>query len=67
MENFRLFNGKKFGWDGEEYATKSAAQAAAAKYAQDGFDTRMMEQEGKYYVFTRRVVTEIPSDSAPEY
>ncbi|MFQ5750751.1 MAG: hypothetical protein ACE5HI_02035 [bacterium] len=65
MDDFKIIAGKKYGWDGEEYESEAAAQENAAKYRQDGFDTRLIQEEGKYYIYTRRVVTEIKIEVEP--
>ena len=35
------------------------------QYKGDGFETEMIEEEGNYYVFTRRVVTEVVVEGQP--
>ena len=65
MENFRIIDGKKFMWDGKDYDAKSAAQDAVAKYNKDGFTTKLIEEAGKYFVFSRRLVTEIIVEGEP--
>ncbi len=59
MDNFKLFDGKKYMWDGEEYPHQAAAEEKIATYAGDGFETRLVNEEGKHLVYTRRVVTDI--------
>jgi hypothetical protein len=59
MDSFRIIDGKKWMWDGEDYESESAAQESIAKYSDDGFDTKLLEEEGKYVVMTRRLVKEI--------
>jgi len=54
----RYFDAKKFMWDGIEYADRAAAEARAEKYKADGFEVRLVEEQGKSYVYTRRVATE---------
>ena len=54
----RYFETKKFMWDGVERADRAAAEAAAEKYKADGFEVRLVEEEGKSYVYSRRVATE---------
>ena len=65
MDNFKIIDGKKFGWDGENYETKSAAQEKIMKYNNDGFDTELIEEDDKYFVFTRRLATEIMVEGKP--
>jgi hypothetical protein len=52
-------------WDGEDYESKSAAEDNVLKYKKDGFETQLIEERGKYFVYTRRVVTEIVVDGEP--
>ena len=55
----RLVDGDKYMWDGAEYGSRSEAEAKAASYAEDGFQTQVFGEEGKFVAYTRRVVTEI--------
>ena len=59
----QFFDGKKFMWDGVEYPDKSAASAKASEYSGSGFETKVMEHDGKHFVYTRRVavVQAVPS------
>jgi hypothetical protein len=59
MEEAIWVDGDKFMWDGGTYATRDEADARAAAYAEDGFETQVVEADGAYAVYTRRVVTEI--------
>ena len=54
----KYFDTKKFMWDGVEHADRAAAEAAAEQYQANGFEVRLVEEEGKSYVYTRRVATE---------
>jgi hypothetical protein len=58
-ENVRYEDGKKFMWDGKEYATEDEAKGVADGYAGDGFDIFNLSEEGKFFVYTRRVVKEV--------
>jgi len=51
--------GKKFMWDKGNYSTEAEAKEKMAKYEKDGFETQLVKEEGKFLVYTRRVVTEI--------
>ena len=51
--------GNKYMWDGAEYASRDEAQAKANTYQADDFETQITEEEEKFLVYTRRVVTEI--------
>jgi len=59
MESMRFFDRRKFMWDGEAYETPAAAEAKKQGYESQGFETQLVEEEGKVFVFTRRVVKEI--------
>jgi hypothetical protein len=65
LDNFKIIEGKKYGWDGEDYESESAARGSVSKYSNDGFETRLVEEKGKYLVYTRRVVTEIVVEGGP--
>ena len=59
MEEAIWIDGDKFMWDGGTYTTRDEADARAAAYAEDEFETQVVEADGAYAVYTRRVVTEI--------
>ena len=50
---------KKFMWDGESYDSRERADAVRSDYETAGFEVRLVENESKFFVYTRRVVTEI--------
>jgi len=52
-------------WDGEDYESEAAAKENASKYSKDGFETRLIDEGGKHFVFTRRVVTEVVVEGEP--
>jgi len=51
--------GKKFMWNGRVYDTRDAGLQEAATYQKDNFEVRVVEQEGQFLVYTRRVVKEV--------
>ena len=59
MEKAKVIDGKKFMWDGETYPSKEKVQEVTSNYEKEGFETRLIEEEGEYFVFSRRIVTEI--------
>ena len=65
MEAVKIINGKKFMWDGNEYPDKENASEIAQKYKNDGFETEVLEEGNKYFVFTRRVVKEVVIEGSP--
>lgn len=58
-EKTRLFEGKKFMWDGEAYDDEEQASSVEKQYAEKGFEVQMWREDGKVLIYTRRVVTEI--------
>lgn len=52
-------DGKKFMWDNGVYATEQDAEEKMKSYLKDGFEVVKLEEEGKYLLYTRRIVTEI--------
>jgi hypothetical protein len=54
-----IFDSKKFMWDGQEYATKEAAEEAAARYKADRFDTHVLAVGSAFAVYSRRAVAEV--------
>ncbi|MBC8470164.1 MAG: hypothetical protein H8D56_11895 [Planctomycetes bacterium] len=59
MPKARLFDGKKFMWDGLEYDDEEKAGSVEKGYAEKGFEVRTCSEEGKVFIYTRRVVTEV--------
>jgi len=58
-----ISDGKKFMWDGQLYSTREDASAAERSYCKDNFEVRVVEQEGTFLVYTRRVVKQVPTAS----
>ncbi len=52
-------DGRKFMWDKRNYSTEAEAKEKIAEYEKDGFEARFFKEEGKFLVYTRRIVTEI--------
>lgn len=44
---------------------KKSALDTAQKYKNSGFETEVLEEKQKYYVFTRRVVEEVVVEGQP--
>ncbi len=61
----RIIDGKKFMWDGSEFAEAEEARRIAENYESTGFESQVVEEGGKFYVFTRKVVTEIKVEGVP--
>ena len=65
MDLARVFNGKKYMWDGRIYETKQDMKKTSDEYRKENFKVEEVEEEGKYYLFTRRVVTEVIVEGSP--
>ncbi|MBU1487177.1 hypothetical protein KKH56_03905 [bacterium] len=61
----RKFDDKKFMWDGKIYETEQEAKEVIQGYKTKNFETGMVEEEGKYLLYTRRVVTEVVVEGPP--
>ena len=59
MVKAKNIDGKKFMWDGNAYENEETAKAAEKSYSAEGFETRVVQDNGKYEVYTRRIVTEV--------
>ncbi len=59
MLKAKQIDGKKFMWDGKNYETEAEAKTAEQSYIGEGFETRIVQEEGKYEVYSRRIVTEV--------
>jgi len=54
----RWFEGKKLLWDGVDYETEAEARSAVKSYAEAGFEVEVWVEQGKAFVYTRRMVKE---------
>jgi len=59
IDSYKILDGKKIMWDGSIYEDEVSAQEKESDYKENGFETWILEEEGKYLVYTRREVTEI--------
>ncbi len=59
MDKVKFFEEKKFMWDGRTYMSESEALNIKAEYEKNNFETRMVQEEEKYILFTQRKVTEV--------
>ena len=64
-DSFKIIDSKKYMWDGIDYDAEPAALENIKKYNDDNFETKLIEEAGKYLVYTRRVVTEIVVEGEP--
>lgn len=53
-----ITDGKKFMWDGRLFDARDEGLRQADAYEKESFEVRMVEQEGKFLVYTRRPVKE---------
>ena len=54
-----LFKEKKFMWDGIDYPSKEKVLEKIQTYKKNGFEVETLEESGKVYLYTRRIVKEI--------
>ena len=55
----RQIEGKKFMWDGIVYNNETDARDVKSNYKKEDFETGIIEEDGKFLVYTRRISTEI--------
>jgi len=58
-ERARLFEGRKLLWDGVDYETEAEARSAGTTYSEGGFEVGVWLEQGKAFVYTRRMVKEV--------
>ena len=59
MDISRKFDGKKFMWDGADYKDDAEAGKALETYKGSGYEAIQIQEGGEFYIFTRKLVTEI--------
>ena len=64
-DSFKFFDNKKYMWDGAEYDSKQAAEEAEKKLKEDDFETKIIEDDGKFLLYNRRLVKEVVVEGAP--
>jgi len=55
----RIFEGHKFMWDGKEYPDQEQALKALKAYQEQNFEAKLVEEEGIFHIYTRRLVKEV--------
>lgn len=65
MDLARVFDGKKYMWDGRSYDNKQEMKKVKQEYRDQGFEVEVVEEEDKYYLFSRRVVKEVVVEGSP--
>jgi len=58
----RKVEGKKFMWDGGAYDDPGQARQVMEDYAREGFEVQQFEEEGRYFIYSRRLVTAQPAE-----
>ena len=53
-----ISDGKKDMWDGQLYDDREEAARAGKPYQDENFEVRIVEEGGKFLVYTRRTVKE---------
>ena len=64
-ESHLYFEGRKFMWDGQEYGSEDEAGKIGTDYEGEGFEVKLVSEEGKHLVYTRREVEEVVVEGAP--
>jgi len=54
-----MFKEGKFMWDGVDYPSQEKALEKIQEYKNSGFQVETIEESGKTYLYTRRVVKEV--------
>jgi hypothetical protein len=54
-----ISDGKKFMWDGQLYDTREEASRTAESYQNENFQVQIVDEDGKFLVYTRRTVKEV--------
>jgi hypothetical protein len=60
MELTRIFDGKKFMWDGKTYKNLGELDEVEQSYRTEGFDVEIIEEDRQLFIFTRKVVEAMP-------
>jgi len=54
-----ISDGKKFMWDGHPYDKKEDASRVAQSYQDEGFQIQIVDEGGKFLVYSRRTANEV--------
>ena len=52
-------DGNKFMWDKGNYSCEEEAKEKIDRYNKDGFEIRLVKEEDRFLVYTRKVITKI--------
>ncbi len=61
----KVIDGKKFMWDGYEYESEAKAVETVDNYKKRNFEVEIINEDEKFLVYTRRVVTEVVVEGSP--
>ncbi len=64
MRSALFVDGRKFMWDGRTYESHEAANTARQAYEADGFEAHIHVDEGKFFVYTRRVAAQTAAEAS---
>ncbi len=64
-DSLKYFDNNKYMWDGQIYDTNEAVKEAEKKLIEANFNTRIVEEDGKFLLYNRRVATEVVVEGAP--
>ena len=64
-QNVLFVDRRKFMWDGETRVSRAEAEAKKSECEAQGFETQIVEEEGKFLLYTRRVVKEVVVEGEP--
>jgi hypothetical protein len=59
-----IIEGRKFMWDGQVFDTRDECLRQAEAYQNDNFEVRLVEQEAKFFLYTRRAVKEVVASAS---
>jgi hypothetical protein len=65
MELARNIDGKKYMWDGRSYSNEQEMKQIKKTYLDKGFEVQVVEEENQYFLFSRRLVTEVVVEGQP--
>jgi hypothetical protein len=66
MELARNFDGKKYMWDGRSYSNEQEMKETKKAYLDKGFEVQVVEEENQFFLFSRRLVTEVVVEGQPQ-
>ena len=65
MDLAKVVDGKKFMWDGKTYENEADMKEVEQKYLDDGFEVQVVNEGDNYFLFSRRMVTEVTVEGQP--